>query len=221
MIVTDELIFIHLFRTGGTTVNSTLEGKMIGYHRPRSLIPEQYLHLPVVGNVRNPFDWYVSVYHHCLNYCYPMKTPTFLNYILNFKRYGFKESIRRLIDTSWMDSIDKEQCLHHFPSNYNWDATLLDNLRKTECESYLNGDVGYLSWLFNYMYQYNGSTEGVTYNKLEDLKDHPKLNSTSNSVIKPRKTDYMYYYDDDLIELILNKDADYINKFNYHPSLCQ
>ena len=225
MIATDKFIFIHLFRTGGTTINSSLKGKLLGYHRPRSLIPREYLHLPVFGNVRNPFDWYVSVYYHCLNYCYPMKTPTFINFILDFKRYSFKESIMRLVDTSWMTSIDREKCLSHFPLTYNWEGTLLDNLRRTECQSYLDSGVGYLSWLFNYMYQYNGTTEGVTYRRLEDLKNYPKLNAMSgyNSVIgkirEPKNSNYMSYYDDDLIQLILNKDGDYIKRFNYLDKL--
>ena len=221
MIVTDQFIFIHLFRTGGTTVNSGLNGKMVGYHRPRSLIPDEYLHLRVIGNVRNPFDWYVSVYYHCLNYCYPMRTPTFLNFILDFKRYSFNESIRRLVDTSWMSSIDKERFLSHLPLSYNWKTTLTDNLRKDEGESYLNSEVGYLSWLFNYMYQLNGSTEGVSYHRLEDLNSSVKLNAMSGehyilgNIKEPRHEDYMSYYEDETIDLILHKENDYIKKFKY------
>ena len=48
------------------------------------------------------------------------------------------ESIRRLVDTSWMSSIDKERFLSHLPLSYNWKTTLTDNLRKDEGESYLN-----------------------------------------------------------------------------------
>jgi len=98
-----------MFRTGGTSVNGSFIGKMLGYHKPRSLIPKEYEHLPIVGNVRNPFDWYISLYHHALNVNYPMKTRTFLSFILDFKRYSFKESIKRLLDTSWMTPQDKEK----------------------------------------------------------------------------------------------------------------
>ena len=167
MIVTDKFIFIHLFRTGGSSIISGLNGKMIGYHRPRSLIPDEYLHLPVAGNVRNPFDWYVSVYYHCLNQRYPMRTPTFLNFLIqpdNFscQKFNFNESIRRLLDTSWMTSNDKERFLSRLQPSYDWKTTLTDNLRREEGESYLKSGVGFLSWLFNYMYQFNGSTDGVT-----------------------------------------------------------
>ena len=226
MIVTDKFIFIHLFRTGGSSIISGLDGKMIGYHRPRSLIPDEYLHLPVAGNVRNPFDWYVSVYYHCLNQRYPMRTPTFLNFLIqpdNFscQKFNFNESIRRLLDTSWMTSNDKERFLSRLQPSYDWKTTLTDNLRREEGESYLKSGVGFLSWLFNYMYQFNGSTDGVTYTRLEDLKNHPKLNAMSGfnlnigKIKEPRNADYMSYYEDDLIDLILHKDNDYIRRFKY------
>ena len=230
MVVTDKLIFIHMFRTGGTSINTSLNGKRLGYHRPRSLIPKEYEQLPVVGNVRNPFDWYVSLYYHCLNFRYPMKTPTFLNFILDFKQYSFKESIKRLIDPSWMSSKDKEKSLSYFPDSYNWNITLTDNLRKTEFQSYLNSKVGFFSWLFNYMYESKGSTNGATYCRLEHLEkdwssflgkeiSYPKLNTMSgvNSVFgnvrEPKQKNYMSYYDDDLIKLIIDKDKDYILRF--------
>ena len=67
------------------------------------------------------------------------------------------------------------------------------------------------------MYQSNGSTDGVTYTRLEDLKNHPKLNALSGSseIREPRNSDYMSYYDDDTIDLILHKDKDYIRRFKY------
>ena len=236
MLATNKFVFIHLFRTGGTSVTNSFKGKMLGYHRPRSLIPKEYAHLPIVGNVRNPFDWYVSLYHHALNFCYPMKTPTFLNFILDLKRYSFKESIKRLIDTSWMTPQDKEKSLLHFVDSYNWNITLTDNLRKTEFQSYLNSNIGFLSWLFNYMYEDKGSTEGVTYCRLEHLEkdwslflgkeiSYPTLNAISgvNSVFgnvkDPRQKNYMSYYDDNLIELIKDKDEGYIKKFNYNNDI--
>ena len=122
---------------------------------------------------------------------------------------------------SWMTSNDKERFLSRLQSSYDWKTTLTDNLRREEGESYLKSGVGFLSWLFNYMYQFNGSTDGVTYTRLEDLKNHSKLNATFGfnpnigEIKEPRNSDYMSYYDDDTIDLILHKDKDYIRKFKY------
>ena len=178
MLITDKFVFIHLFRTGGTSINNSFKGKMVGYHRPRSLIPKEYTSLPIVGNIRNPFDWYVDIYYHALNFHYPMKTSTFLNFILDFNKYSFKESIKRLLDTSWMTSQDKEKSLSHFVDSYNWNIKLTDNLPK------LNALSG--------------------------------VNSIFGQIKEPRQKNYMSYYDDDLINLIMDKDRNYIKKFNYN-----
>jgi hypothetical protein len=82
------------------------------------------------------------------------------------------------------------------------------------------------------MYEHKGSTNKVTYCRLEHLENDwssflgkkiscPKLNAMSgvNSVFgnvkEPRQKNYMSYYDDDLIDLIIDKEKDYIKKFSY------
>ena len=77
------------------------------------------------------------------------------------------------------------------------------------------------------------SSDGVTYCRLEHLEkdwssflgkdiSYPKLNALSgvNSIFgqikEPRQKNYMSYYDDDLINLIMDKDRNYIKKFNYN-----
>lgn len=65
MIVTESFVFIHMHKTGGQTLNEIVKRcvedcRDIGYHYPRSEIPPEFANLPVVGLVRNPWDWYVS-----------------------------------------------------------------------------------------------------------------------------------------------------------------
>src|SRR5437879_4149254 len=65
MIVTDKFVFVHLPRSGGTFVSEVIRkffpsAHEIGYHLPRTLLPAEYSHLPVLGAVRNPWDFYVS-----------------------------------------------------------------------------------------------------------------------------------------------------------------
>ena len=69
MIVTDKFVFIHLARTGGTFVSEVIKkffpsAQEIGRHLPRELLPKEYSHLPVLGTVRNPWEFYVSTYHY-------------------------------------------------------------------------------------------------------------------------------------------------------------
>src|SRR5690242_4920400 len=69
MLVTDKFVFIHLPRTGGTFIADVItkffpSTREIGYHLPRELLPKEYAHLPVLGTVRSPWEFYVSWYHH-------------------------------------------------------------------------------------------------------------------------------------------------------------
>ena len=67
MIVTDKFAFVHMHKTGGQSLSHILNDCMpnlqhIGYHYPHHMLPPQHSDLPVVGMVRNPWDWYISWY---------------------------------------------------------------------------------------------------------------------------------------------------------------
>lgn len=67
MIVTDKFVFIHMHKCGGTFINLFIKkffpsAREVGYHYPISMLPAAYKHLPVLGTVRNPWDFYVSYY---------------------------------------------------------------------------------------------------------------------------------------------------------------
>lgn len=67
MIITDKFVFVHLHKSGGTFVGKTIlelfpQARQIGYHYPITMIPPEFQNLPVLGVVRNPWDFYVSYY---------------------------------------------------------------------------------------------------------------------------------------------------------------
>lgn len=67
MIVSDTFVFIHLHKSGGTFINQMMlkclpGAERLGYHLPYRELPTAYRHLPVIGTVRNPWDYYVSWY---------------------------------------------------------------------------------------------------------------------------------------------------------------
>src|SRR5512132_3880738 len=69
MLVTNEFVFGHLPRSGGTFVSEIIRkffpsAREIGHHLPQELLPREYSHLPVLGTVRNPWEFYVSWYHY-------------------------------------------------------------------------------------------------------------------------------------------------------------
>ena len=68
MIVTGHFAYLHLHKSAGSFVNEALlrfipGARQIGYHLPRSALPPDCAHLPVLGFVRNPWSYYVSWYN--------------------------------------------------------------------------------------------------------------------------------------------------------------
>jgi hypothetical protein len=273
MVQTKNFVYLGLFRSGTTSINSLLRkklnGELLGYHRPNNLMPNKAKDLKILATIRNPFDWYVSVYYHALNYAYPMKTPTFLNYVLRYKKKDFKDAIKHLLTMcpSNTSEEEKKEILKRFPYNYNLFRPLIDNLRKTEFEDYFKSGVGYYTWWIDYIYQREDTFKDIhfieTKNLNEELikylsqfKDLPhdeikhyienaeKENATccenkllmqtkhrksfngkrkqaknaaeeTRGVIELRDEDYKKYYDQELIDLILEKDQKYINHFKF------
>ena len=63
MFLSDNLIFVELHKTGGTHILNLLEqitkGQRIGKH---NRVPEEYHDRFIIGSIRNPWDWYVSLW---------------------------------------------------------------------------------------------------------------------------------------------------------------
>jgi hypothetical protein len=65
MILTPRFVFIHLHKSGGSFVNEVLlehvpGARKLGHHAPASLLPASHAGLPVLGVIRNPWEYYVS-----------------------------------------------------------------------------------------------------------------------------------------------------------------
>lgn len=63
MFVTDKLVFLEIQKTGGTHIRRLLErytdGKPVGKH---NRLMDEYADHFVFGSIRNPWDWYVSLW---------------------------------------------------------------------------------------------------------------------------------------------------------------
>jgi hypothetical protein len=112
MLATDNLVFIHLHRSGGTFVNQLLlrhgaGAHQLGYHLPYRELPKQYRTRPVLGALRDPFGYYVSWYH----YQNGMGRPDALFRICSdHGRLSFEETIRALLrleaDNTRLDDLE-------------------------------------------------------------------------------------------------------------------
>ncbi len=236
MIVTDQFVYIHTSRHAGTFTNKLIlehvsGAKMLRYHGHLSDLPKEYADLPVIGFVRNPWDWYVSMYFN-----YKRKRQYLFDIISEGCTLEFKETLIRYLtlgDKTAGSGKLRKRLEKAAPSEIT-SATPAKFSRPGLVSSDFNGysaGLGYYSWLFMQMHERKGRIRG-SIGRFEDLRaellrlmektgtpitpamrayivESEKLNSSS------RDTDYRGYYDEELQQLVYEKDKRLIEKFGY------
>jgi len=233
MIVTNKFVFIHMHKTGGQSLNNAIINCMpshqfIGYHFPKFMLPGEFSHLPIVGIVRNPWEWYVSWY--AFNIRDDIHNPLF--YVLSDGGIAdFKRTVTNLIN---IGSDSKESKQYRFALTEILPKSLEENsgvgLTKGCIQYFNDNDTGYYTWLFKRMHgDLNKSTthigrfenleedflsiiENLSVEEIDCVKSKfsfsPHLNSSKHS-------HYSCYYDDELKELIQVKEKQLIKLYDY------
>jgi hypothetical protein len=227
VIVTDNLVFLHLHKSGGTFVNECLmlhapTARQVGYHLPRALIPPESARLPVLGFVRNPWSYYVSWF----SFQQGRSNPNHLYRILSDDgRLDFAGTLRNMLDLG-AGSIRLDLVLRLLPAGYtnkgiNLPGYALAPIRDT--------GLGFYTYLYRYMY--GGSGQPVQIGRMEVLRDElpAMLAGTGEPVSEPmldfiagaaarnrsRHASYTRYYTDELRELVAQRDAEVIERHGY------
>ncbi|MFT4629508.1 MAG: hypothetical protein ACI9WC_000818 [Arenicella sp.] len=232
MICTDKFTFIHLHKTAGQTLNDIIYNslpcaKAIGYHYPISKLPVQYKDVPIVGIIRNPWDWYLSWF--TFNSVGGIKNPLF-NIVSNGKQADFKTTITNLLnypDDSGVssryrkshgllmpDDFNQEQgagftnaCVLNMQSNSKgYYSLLVERMFGTD---YARQKIIFFEGLvenFDKLMHELGVAEAATMTSL--LRSAKRRNSSNHS-------HYSHYYDDELRDLVCVKDASLIQRYGY------
>lgn len=232
MICTPKFSFIHLHKTGGQSINELLlaqvpNAREVGYHLPVTHLPNDASSLPILGVIRNPWDWYVSWY--AFNNLRGVKNPLF-NIVSRGKQASFKETIENLIrypESNTRNETFKRSHRALLPENFKNDGGA--GFTKA-CVDIFQSDVrGYYSLLAERMF--GGNFDSVTLlrfehlandlneamsvlrvperdNILAELKQQPPKNSSARG-------HYAHYYDDELRELVAEKEQPIIQRFSY------
>ena len=150
MIVTNRFIYLHLHKSGGTFVNECLlrffpESTRLGYHLPRSLIPDQLSSLSILGFVRNPWAYYVSWYAFQSQRAQP--NALFRVVSENGKR-DFNGTIGNLLALGNDDAM-LDRVLEGLPREY---VNRGLNLPAFGLEPIRGSGLGFYSYLFRYIY---------------------------------------------------------------------
>ena len=228
MIVTDKFVFVHLPRTGGTFVSEVIRkffpsAHEIGHHLPRELLPREYSHLPVLGTIRNPWEFYVSLYHYIL----PRgAASTFVSWMSENGTLDFEGSIRNLLNLGVNDErIDV--LIEMLPEHVDYSRTQIPNVSKDTMRQVRGTGVAYFTFRFNQMF---GVADDVFFCRLEtlnqdlvaffegigaatdELRDYV-LHSDKKNISE--HLHYSTYYTPELAELVSMRDHPVIKRFGY------
>ena len=233
MITTEKFVFIHMHKTGGQSINHIVEQcipsfQQIGYHYPHHLLPSEYSALPIVGMVRNPWDWYISWYAFNIH----MKGANPLFFILSDAcQADYKKTLKNLI------SLGSDT-----PASQNYRNALVEilpetldgnqgvGLTKDDIRHFNDDDNGYYSWQFKRMHG-NLESKNTYIGRFENLQDEflsimDKLCVEETDSIREKfkgaahlnkssHSHYSRYYDDELRDLVAHKEALLIDKYGY------
>ncbi len=167
MILTDQLVFLHLHKAGGSFVNEFLLGcvpgaRQVGYHLPRALIPDSHRELPIVGFVRSPWSYYVSWY------AFQKRRPqpnALFSIMSDGGRLDFEPTVRNLLDLCdggpRLDAV-----VAALPAQYGNRGL---NLPGPRLAGIVGSSRGFFGFLYHYMYGEPGARRYI--GRMELLRD--------------------------------------------------
>jgi len=233
MIVTEQFVFIHLHKTGGQSLNDTIKRciskhRVVGYHFPRSEIPADSAALPLVGMIRNPWDWYVSWYAFNKR---PRVRNQLFEVVSDSGAANFKSTITNLIHlgSDHSDSVQRREALIRLLPD-TLDGNRGVGLTKDSIRELSESRSGYYSWLFDRMLGKEPDDQtfiGRFENLQEDFLDiMGKLDVKETDALRQelenrerknysRHSHYSHYYDDELRNLIGEEEHQLIERFDY------
>jgi len=232
MICTPTFTFMHLHKTGGQSINDALlhcirDAREVGYHLPLRLIPEEAKSRPIIGVIRNPWDWYVSWY--AFNNLRGVKNPLF-SIVSRGKQAGFSETIENLArypETSASNDIMKRSHEALLPEQFENDGGA--GFTKTCVSEFNSATEGYYSLLVRRMLgEATANVHLVRFERLEQdlIEILERLNVIEAGAIQKHLTErpqknsssrghYSQYYDDALTAVVEEKEKDLIERFGY------
>ena len=239
MIVTNYFVYIHASRTAGTFLNKLIiehvpGAHMIQYHGHLSELPEEFSHLPVIGFVRNPWDWYVSMF-----FDYRRKRQYVYQILSAGGALGFEATVSRFLklgDRSEESNRLLDQLIEAAPTTISARNPARRHLPGLRSEHFANypQNLGYYSWLFNLMYETDGNHH-IHIGRFEHLRREalrlftitgvPMTDEISAYIkrakalnFSPRPKNFIGGYPPELEQLVGAKDKLLIDRFGYKLS---
>jgi hypothetical protein len=228
MIVTDKFVFVHFPRTGGTFIADVItkffpSAQEIGYHLPRFLLPNKYSHLPVLGVVRNPWEFYVSWYHHV----WPRDAETpLISWLTENGKHQFEGATRNALNLG-INNDPLDALIEKMPEHVDYGKRNIPNITKDTLQKVRGSGVGYYTFRFNHLF---GNPDEVIFCRQERLRADlihflERIGAATDEirahVLEADKQNtanhshYSSYYTSELAELVSIRDRAVIERFGY------
>jgi hypothetical protein len=228
MLVTDKFVFLHLPRAGGTFVYDVVRkffpsAREIGYHFPRELLPPEYSHLPILGVVRNPWEFYVSWYEHVR----PRNTSSIMfSWLSDNGKLGFVETTRNALNLGINDER-LDVLIEMLPEHVDYGKRNIPNITKDSMRKVRGIGVGYYTFRFNQLF---GNSDDVFFCRLDSLREDLVIFFERIGLATGELRDYVLrldrkntsehshestYYTTDLAELVRIRDRDLVERFGF------
>jgi len=225
-------VFLHLPRAGGTFVYDVVRkffpsAREIGYHFPRELLPGEYSHLPVLGIVRNPWEFYASWYHHQdSNVRYSPLTNVLFGCLSENRKLDFVQTIRNALDLGVSD--DKlDFLIQALPENFDYQKRHIPNLTKDLMRKIRGTGLGLYTFRFNQLF---GQADDVFFCRVETLRSDlmaffERIGVASDDLRRhvlgldkeniSERLHYSSYYTPELAELVFIRDRQLVERFGF------
>lgn len=228
MLVTDKFVFLHLPRSGGTFVYEVIRkffpsAREIGYHFPRELLPSEYSHLPLLGVVRNPWEFYVSWYEHVR----PRNSASILfSWLSENGKFDFLETTRNALNLG-ANNERLDVLIEMLPEHVNYTRRNIPNITKDSMRKVRGTGVGYYTFRFNQIF---GNADDVFFCRLDSLREDLVAFFEGIGAATGELRDYVLrldkkntsehsnesaYYTADLVELVRIRDRQLVDRFGF------
>ena len=227
MIITDKFVFVHLPRSGGTFISEVIRKFFpstheIGYHLPRALLPKEFSHLPVLGTVRNPWEFYVSWYHH--QQSNNRHGPLFSSVTEN-RTLDFVQTTRNALNLGVSDKLDV--LIQALPEDFNYQERHVSNLTRDVMRKIRGTGMGLYTFRFNHLF---GQADDVFFCRVESLRSDlmaffetigiasDALRSYVPGLDKKNISEHLHYstyYTPELAELVSIRDRQLVERFGF------
>lgn len=228
MLITDKFVFLHLPRAGGTFVYDVVKkffpsAREIGYHLPRELLPRECAHLPILGVVRNPWEFYVSWYEHVR----PRNAASVLfSWMSDNGKLDFVETTRNALNLG-SNNERLDVLIEMLPEQVDYNKRNIPNITRASMCKVRGTGVGYYTFRFNQIF---GNPDDVYVCRLDSLREDLVAFFDGIGVASRELRGYVLgldkkntsehsrestYYTADLAELVRIRDRDLVERFGF------